>query len=77
MKPGSIQKLKTVKRATNSDCSYHRHNTKIQSMCIYIYIYIEFLTPLTPFVEKIVDLHGFKYVYKPQNINVLFSQCGS
>ena len=39
--------------------------------------YLKFLTPLIS-VEKIVNLlHGFKLVYKPRNINVLFSQCGS
>ena len=32
---------------------------------------------LTTFAEKTVNLRGFKSVYKPRNINVLFSQCGS
>jgi len=27
-------------------------------------------------VEKIVNLHGFKSVDKPGNINVVFSHCG-
>ena len=35
----------------------------------------KFLTPLIPSVEKIVNIHGFKKVYKPRNINILFSQC--
>ena len=39
-------------------------------------MYLKFVTPLTPSVEKTVSLHGFKTVYKPRNINVLFSQCG-
>jgi len=39
--------------------------------------YLTFLTPVTTFVEKTVNLHEFKYVYKPRNITVLFSQCGS
>jgi hypothetical protein len=29
------------------------------------HIYLKFLTPLTPSVEKIVDLYGFKEVYEP------------
>jgi len=37
--------------------------------------YLKFLTPLAPSVEKIVNL--FKSVYKPRNINVIFSKCGS
>ena len=36
--------------------------------------YLKFLTPC---IENIVNLHGFEYVYKPRNINVLFSQCRS
>jgi len=28
-------------------------------------------------MEKAVNLYGFKQVYKPRNINVVFSQCGS
>jgi len=31
--------------------------------------------PLTLSVEKTVNVHVFKQVYKPRNINVLFSQC--
>jgi hypothetical protein len=34
IKPGPIHKLKTIKRDMNSDCSDHRHNTKIQNTCI-------------------------------------------
>jgi hypothetical protein len=42
------------------------------------HMYLKFLTPLAQSVEKIVSLlHGFKSVYKPRNINGLFSQCGS
>jgi len=37
---------------------------------------LTFLPLLTPSVEKIVNLHGFKSIYKPRNINVVFSQCG-
>jgi hypothetical protein len=37
-------------------------------------MYLKFLTPLTPSVEKIVILHEFKEVYKPRNINLLFIQ---
>jgi hypothetical protein len=40
--------------------------------------YLKFLTPLRPSMEKTVHLlHGFKQVYKPRNINVLFCQLGS
>ena len=31
IKPGPIQKLKTIKTAMNLDWSDHRHDTKIQS----------------------------------------------
>jgi hypothetical protein len=42
------------------------------------HMYLKFLTSPVASVEKIVNLlHGFKPVYKPRNINVLFSQCGS
>jgi hypothetical protein len=42
------------------------------------HMYLKFLMPLAPSVEKIVKLlHGFKSVSKLRNINVLFSQCGS
>jgi len=34
IKPGPIHKLKTIKRAMNSDLSDHRHIKKIQNMCI-------------------------------------------
>jgi len=37
----------------------------------------KFLTPLTPSLEKTVDLNGFKYIRKPRNANVVFNQCGS
>ena len=41
------------------------------------HMYLKFLMPLAPSVEKIVNLlHGFKSVYKPRNINILFSQSG-
>jgi hypothetical protein len=36
----------------------------------------KFLTPVTS-VEKTENNHAFKKVYISQNINVLFSQCGS
>jgi hypothetical protein len=36
----------------------------------------KFLTLLTPSVEKIANLHGFKSFYKPSNINAISSQCG-
>ena len=40
--------------------------------------YLKSLTPLTPSVQKNVNqCHGFKLVYKPRNIYVLFNQCGS
>ena len=51
--------------------SEHRHDTEIQNTCTYI------LTIITPSVQKIANLHGFKSIYKPRNINVVFSQCGS
>jgi hypothetical protein len=35
-----------------------------------LHTHIKFLTPR---VEKIVNLYGFKYVYKPRYINVAFS----
>ena len=41
------------------------------------HMYLKFLTPLTTFVEKTVNLHGFKYIYKQTNKNLLLSQCGS
>jgi len=28
----------------------------------------KFLTPLTPSVEKFMNLHGFKYIYTPKII---------
>jgi len=41
-------------------------------------MYLKFVTPVMPSLEKIVDLpRGFKQVYKPRNINVLGSECGS
>jgi hypothetical protein len=36
IKPGRIHKLKTIKRAMKSDCSDHRHDTKILNTCIEI-----------------------------------------
>jgi len=39
--------------------------------------HLQFLTLLTPSVEKIVSFHGFNYVFKLRNINIVFSQCGS
>jgi hypothetical protein len=33
-------------------------------------IYLKFLTPTTPSVEKTVNLCKFKQVYKPRNINI-------
>ena len=41
------------------------------------HVHLKFLTSLTPSVDKTVYLHAFKLVYKPRNINVVFSQCGS
>jgi len=43
------------------------------------HMYLKFLvSPLPQSVEKIVNLLlRFKRVYKPRNITVLFSQCGS
>jgi hypothetical protein len=38
---------------------------------------LTFLPLLTPYVEKTANLHGFKSIYKPRNINVVFSQCGT
>jgi acyl carrier protein phosphodiesterase len=38
-------------------------------------MYLKFLTPLTPSVGKIMNLHWFKEVYKPRNMKVLFSHC--
>jgi hypothetical protein len=55
----------------NSHWSDHRHDTKILE-----HIYLKSVIPLTPSVEKIMHhLHGFQLVYKPRNINVLFSHC--
>jgi hypothetical protein len=36
-------------------------------------LYLKFLTPLTPSIDKNVNLHGFTYIYKPRKINLLFS----
>ena len=36
----------------------------------------KFLTQLAPSVEKTVNLHGFRYIYKQRTINVLFTQNG-
>jgi len=38
---------------------------------------LKFLTPLKSSVEKTVNLHGFNFFYKPKNIKVVLSQCGS
>jgi len=35
-----------------------------------------FLTPLKPPVEKTVNLHGIKKVFKPKHVGVVFSQFG-
>jgi hypothetical protein len=32
-------------------------------------MYLNFSTPLTPSVEKIVNLHGFELVYKPRSLS--------
>ena len=53
-KTWSNPQLKNHKKAMNSDQSDHRHNTKIQDTRI-----LQFLTPLTPSVEKTVNLYGF------------------
>jgi hypothetical protein len=66
MKPGPFHKLKSIKRAL-----IRADITKNQE-----HVYLKFLTPLAPSVEKTVNLQGFKYIYKPRNINILFSQCG-
>jgi len=55
IKRGPIYKLKTIKRAMKSDWPDHRHNTKKPE-----HTYLNFWTPLTPSVEKIVNLCGFK-----------------
>ena len=34
-------------------------------------MYLKFLTPLTPSVEKIVNLHGINYVFKPRNKHIV------
>jgi hypothetical protein len=55
----------------NSDWSDYRHNIKFQNM------YLKFITPLTQSIEKTVNIFNvLKYVYKPRNVSVLFSQCG-
>jgi len=41
------------------------------------HMYLKFVTQVTPSLEKIVDPHGFKQVYKPRNINILCGECGS
>jgi hypothetical protein len=41
-------------------------------------MYLKFIMPLAPFVEKVMDLvHGLKVVYKPRNVNVLLIPCES
>jgi hypothetical protein len=32
-------------------------------------MYLKFLTPPTPSVEKVLNVHEFNYVYKLRNIN--------
>jgi hypothetical protein len=76
IKPEPIHRLTTTKTAKNSDQTRpHTQHTEPEHM------YLKLRTPLTPSVEKIVNLLWFKYVHKPTNINVifsqLFSQCGS
>jgi hypothetical protein len=41
------------------------------------HMYLKFLTPVMTSSEIILHFLGFKYVYKPRNINVVFSQYGS
>ena len=50
----TIHKLKTIKRVMNSDWLDHRQHENSVNM------YIKFLGPLTPYVDKIVKFHGFK-----------------
>jgi len=38
---------------------------------------LTFLPLLTPSVQKMANLHGFKSIYIPSNINAAFSQWGS
>jgi hypothetical protein len=52
IKPGPINKLKTIKTAMNS-CDQITEMTKISRLLV-----LKFLTPLTLSVEKIVKLHG-------------------
>jgi len=56
IQPGPINKLKTVKRAMNSDWSNYSHDNKIQTYAS------KFSTPQTACVEKIVKLHGFMFI---------------
>jgi len=58
IKRGPIHKLKTIKRAMKSDWPDHRHNTKRKPE----HMYLKFWTPLTPSVEKIANLCGFKFI---------------
>jgi hypothetical protein len=51
MEPGLAHKLRTINRIMNLDWSDHRHNTKIEDM------YLKFLIPQAPYVEKIMNLH--------------------
>jgi hypothetical protein len=37
------------------------------------HMHLKFLIPLTPSIDKIVNLHGFMQIYKPRKINLLFS----
>jgi len=50
IKPGQIHKLKTIKRATNSDWSDQTQHKNPEYMCL------KFLTSLAPSVEKIMNL---------------------
>jgi hypothetical protein len=60
--------FKTIK-AINSDIRPQTQHKNPE------HIYLKFLTPLTLSVEKTVNVHVFKQVYKPRTINVLFSHC--
>ena len=68
IKPRPIHKLRTIKGAMNSDWSTTDMTQKFRT---YVFKF------LTLSVEKTVHLHMFKCVYKPSNINVVFSHCGS
>jgi len=71
IKPGPIHNLKTIKQPQTQigQTTDTTQNSRT--------LYLEFIITLTPSAKKTVNLHVFKSVYKPRNINVLFSQCGS